>query len=57
MDLLVLESFPVHVSAIAGVHLRDGCTAIDELTGAIVADENTFCLEITTMRDPDTTCM
>lgn len=56
VELLIMESFPVQVAAIARGHLRDGCTEIDEVTTTFDEGENTFYVEITTVRDPDAMC-
>ena len=56
VELLVLESFPVQVVAVARGHLRDGCTEIDSVDTSFDADSNTFSVEVTTVRDSQTAC-
>lgn len=56
VDLLILESFPVQVVAVARGHLPDGCTEIDSVHTSFDADGNTFSVEITTVRDSEAAC-
>lgn len=56
ITLMIMESFPVQVSAVAKGNLRDGCTEIDEIRTSFDEDSNTFDVEITTVRDAEATC-
>jgi len=56
VDLLIMESFPVQVAAVARGYLPDGCTAIDQVRSSFDADSNTFSVTISTVRDKDAMC-
>lgn len=56
VTLMIMESFPVQVSAVAKGNLRDGCTEIDETQTSFDEDAKTFRVEITTVRDGDAVC-
>ena len=56
VELIILESFPVQVVAVARGHLRDGCTEIDSVHTSFDAGSNTFSVEITTARDSEAAC-
>ncbi len=56
IEILVMESFPVQVTLVARGHLRDGCTAIDEIRRSFDTETDTFVIEITTVRPTDTIC-
>ncbi len=56
VELLIMESFPVQVAAVARGNLRDGCTEIDDVTTDFDAESKTFTVEITTVRDRDAMC-
>ncbi len=54
IEVMIMESFPVQVSAVVTGNLPDGCTALDQAYA--VRDENTFTLELTTVRPKDAAC-
>lgn len=54
VDLLLLESFPVQVNAVARGSLPDGCTKIDQVTQR--REGNSFTVTITTARPADKMC-
>lgn len=56
VELLIMESFPVQVAAVARGNLRDGCTEIDEVETSFDEEAMTFTVEITTVRDADAMC-
>lgn len=56
VDVLIMESFPVQVSAVARGSLRDGCTQIHEVRTRFEEGSQTFVVEITTVRDADAVC-
>ena len=56
VTLMIMESFPVQVSAVAKGNLRDGCTEIDEIHTSFDEDSRTFEVEITTVRDAEAVC-
>ena len=56
VDLQIMESFPVQVAAIARGNLSDGCTEIDEVRSSFDAENKTFMVTITTVRDEDAVC-
>lgn len=56
VELLLMESFPIQVAAVARGHLRDGCTEINQVNSTFDAESNTFSVEITTVRDSEAVC-
>jgi len=54
IDLLMLESFPVQITALVRGNLPDGCTTIDQI--AQERQGNTFKVTITTKRDAGKMC-
>ncbi len=56
VDIMLMESFPIQVAAIARGYLRDGCTEIDQVNTTYEEGERTFYVEITTVRDPEAMC-
>ena len=56
VNLMIMESFPVQVAAVARGRLRDGCTEIDEVRTTYDGADSTFFVEITTVRDADAVC-
>ncbi len=56
VEILILESFPVQIHAIAKGYLPDGCTEIDEESIEIEKNGNTFDVSIKTTRPADMIC-
>lgn len=56
VEVLIMESFPVQVTAVARGNLPDGCTEIDSVRTDFEEDENMFTVSITTTRDEDAVC-
>jgi len=56
VNLLIMESFPIQVAAVARGNLRDGCTEIDEVQSSYDEETMTFTVEITTVREPNAVC-
>lgn len=56
VEILILESFPVQVHAVAKGYLPDGCTEIDEKNIDIIHDGNTFDINVKTTRPADMLC-
>lgn len=54
VEILILESFPVQVNAVARGNLPDGCTGIDQVLQERSGD--TFLVTITTLRAADAVC-
>jgi inhibitor of cysteine peptidase len=54
VDLVIMESFPVQVSAVVRGNLPDGCTNIDDVEVDIV--DSRFEVLITTVRPSDAVC-
>lgn len=54
IDILILESFPVQVQAVARGNLPDGCTTLNEVT--VERTGNTFQVTITTVRPVGMVC-
>ena len=52
----ILESFPVQVEVLISGNLPDGCTEIDQVEQRFEPEENTFWVEITTLRTTDDAC-
>ncbi len=55
VEILILESFPVQVHAVAKGYLPDGCTEIDENID-IKREDNVFDVNIKTVRPKDMIC-
>ena len=56
VEILILESFPVQVHAVAKGYLPDGCTKIDEESIMMELEEDTFNINIGTIRPKDMFC-
>lgn len=56
IDLLIMESFPVQVSASAIGYLPDGCTEIDEENITVERNGNVFNVSIQTLRPKEAMC-
>ncbi|TGC07889.1 hypothetical protein [Methanolobus halotolerans] len=56
VEVMVLESFPVQVRAVATGYHPDGCTEIDEDNTTIERDGNTFNVNLRTIRPRDAIC-
>jgi inhibitor of cysteine peptidase len=54
VDLVIMESFPVQVSAVVSGNLPDGCTNIDDIEVDIV--DSRFEVLFTTVRPSDAVC-
>jgi hypothetical protein len=54
VELIMLESFPVQVQAVAKGYMPDGCTSIDQITQT--QQGNVFEVKITTKRPADAMC-
>ncbi len=56
VQVLVMESFPVQVSAVASGYVSDGCTVIDEDHITVQRVGNVFDVTLRTMRPKDAMC-
>ena len=56
VSVLALESFPVQVEVLIRGSLADGCTEIAGLDQRFDPDENTFWIEVVTVRSDDEAC-
>ena len=56
VEVIILESFPVQVNAVAHGWLGDGCTRVDTVTQRRDLEKRTFTVEITTLRPRDAVC-
>ncbi|MEA1985297.1 MAG: protease inhibitor I42 family protein [Euryarchaeota archaeon] len=56
VQVLVMESFPVQVSAVASGYVPDGCTEIDEDNITVQRVGNVFDITLRTMRPRDAMC-
>ncbi|WP_406656992.1 hypothetical protein V7O62_00170 [Methanolobus sp. ZRKC2] len=56
VEILILESFPVQIKAVATGYLPDGCTEIDEANTTIERKGNTFDINLRTIRPKDAMC-
>ncbi len=56
VDVLVLESFPVQIEVVIRGTLPDGCTTIDRVEQVFDPDENTFWIDLSTVRRSDEVC-
>lgn len=56
VEIMILESFPVQIHAVAKGYLPDGCTEIDENSIEKKRDGNKFTIEINTIRPADMLC-
>ncbi|WP_406662333.1 hypothetical protein V7O66_06415 [Methanolobus sp. ZRKC3] len=56
VEILILESFPVQIHAVATGYLPDGCTEIDDGSIEIELNDNTFDVTIETIRPKDMAC-
>jgi inhibitor of cysteine peptidase len=54
LDVQILESFPLQIHAVVTGTAGDSCTELDEIT--TTRDENTFYIDITTLRPADAIC-
>jgi inhibitor of cysteine peptidase len=54
LDVQILESFPLQIHAMVTGTTGDGCTELDEIT--TTRDENTFYIDITTLRPAAAIC-
>jgi len=56
IDILILESFPVQVHVLVKGSLPDGCTEADQINQRSDLENNTFWVEITTVRPTNVEC-
>ena len=56
IDILLMESFPLQVSVYVEGYLPDGCTEIDQISETFDPENNTFLVEITTVRPAEAIC-
>lgn len=56
VDVLILESFPVQVRAVARGNYADGCTEAGPITQQFDTETNTFMVEFLTQRPADALC-
>ena len=56
VDIVILESFPVQIHAVATGYLPDGCTRVEEESIAIVHEDDMFNVSIGTIRPKDMAC-
>jgi inhibitor of cysteine peptidase len=56
VELLIMESFPVQVTAVVRGNLRDGCTRIGTIDQEVLADERRIAVQIGTVRPADAFC-
>ncbi|QLC50277.1 hypothetical protein HWN40_08505 [Methanolobus zinderi] len=56
VEILILESFPVQVRAVASGYLPDGCTEIDSENTTVERNGNTFNVSLRTIRPKDAIC-
>lgn len=56
VELLIMESFPVQVTAVVRGNLRDGCTAIGEIEQQVLEDERLIEVRIATERPAEAIC-
>lgn len=56
VEIMILESFPVQVRAVATGYLPDGCTEINENSTTVERNGNTFYVNLRTMRPGDALC-
>ena len=56
VEIIVAESFPVQVHVLVEGSLPDGCTEIDQINRRSDLENNTFWVEITTVRPTNVEC-
>jgi inhibitor of cysteine peptidase len=56
IEILILESFPVQVHALVKGNMPDTCTEIDQINRHSDLENNTFWVEITTVRPTNVEC-
>ena len=56
IEILILESFPVQVHVLVKGGLPDGCTEVDQINRRSDLENNTFWVEITTVRPTNVEC-
>jgi len=56
VQINIMESFPVQVSAVVNGYVSDGCTEIDEDNIAVGREDTVFDISLTTIRPKDAVC-
>jgi len=56
VSIQILESFPVQVEILIRGNLPDSCTEIDQVSQRFDAEDNTFWIELTTVRTQEDAC-
>ena len=56
VEILIMESFPVQVTAVVRGNLRDGCTRIGAIDQEVLAAERRIAVRIGTVRPADAFC-
>jgi len=56
IEILILESFPVQVHVLVKGSLPDGCTEVDQINQRSDLENDTFWVEITTVRPTNVEC-
>ena len=57
IEILIMESFPVQISVLVRGDLPGGCTEIDQINQGDDLANNSFWIEITTIRSTDEPCI